>query len=410
MRVLHLAYSLGEYSAGTRIAESLPNNVNNYFFLGRPSKYKAVRDKQVFKAFGTMFGVFFHVVDLFFSKIFKVNKGEVFSFGLFYVIQSIVVRAIVMIYKIDKVHIHWGGYSFFPVESVCFINKPVIITAHDFNYFTGGCHVPMSCEGFLSNCKECPLLGKGKAISNFLKVRRFKALKSHKDKISVVCPSSYVLNMIKSVYPFLNASVIHNPLGLEYIKNDLSVSFDKYFSRLQERKGKVKILVVSVFDSDRDNKGFFVVKELLNKIVCEGLGDKIDITCIAGSEHALQADYLPTYVNFCSSESLVTHYESSDLCIVPSKFETFSQVTLESISMGTPVVCFDSSGPNDIVFPNRTGFLVTAFDSKDFIAKVLENVFFKRLNKSEIYKNCSKAREQFSPTFIASKYCEIYDK
>jgi len=56
-------------------------------------------------------------------------------------------------------------------------------------------------------------------------------------------------------------------------------------------------------------------------------------------------------------ELLSTYYRAADVCLVPSRSESFGLVALESAACGTPVVASDVGGLRSLVDHGRTGYL-----------------------------------------------------
>ena len=51
-------------------------------------------------------------------------------------------------------------------------------------------------------------------------------------------------------------------------------------------------------------------------------------------------------------------YSRADLLVLPSRFDTFSCVVLESLSCGLPVIAYNTKGPKDIISDSVNGYLV----------------------------------------------------
>jgi D-inositol-3-phosphate glycosyltransferase len=69
-------------------------------------------------------------------------------------------------------------------------------------------------------------------------------------------------------------------------------------------------------------------------------------------------------------ELLSTYYRASDVCLVPSRSESFGLVALEAAACGTPVVASDVGGLRSLVDHGRTGYLVEEPTPEAFAAWV----------------------------------------
>ncbi|HEX5587450.1 MAG TPA: glycosyltransferase [Acidimicrobiia bacterium] len=93
--------------------------------------------------------------------------------------------------------------------------------------------------------------------------------------------------------------------------------------------------------------------------------------------HALVDDLgLGTRVRFVPPqphEKLATYYQAADVCVVPSRSESFGLVALEAAACGTPVVASSVGGLRIVVDDGRTGILVEQRDAAEF-ASAIERV------------------------------------
>lgn len=73
-------------------------------------------------------------------------------------------------------------------------------------------------------------------------------------------------------------------------------------------------------------------------------------------------------------ERLSTFYRASDVCVVPSRSESFGLVALEAAACGTPVVAAAVGGLTTLVADGRTGYLVDPGDAGGFAERVADIV------------------------------------
>ncbi len=69
-------------------------------------------------------------------------------------------------------------------------------------------------------------------------------------------------------------------------------------------------------------------------------------------------------------EDLADYYALADICVVPSRTETFGLVALEAQALGTPVVASAVGGLTEIVADGETGILVADREPQAFAAAI----------------------------------------
>jgi len=72
-------------------------------------------------------------------------------------------------------------------------------------------------------------------------------------------------------------------------------------------------------------------------------------------------------------DELVSWYRAADVCVVPSRTESFGLVALEAAASGTPVVAANVGGLRSLVDHGETGYLVETRDPADY-AEAIERV------------------------------------
>ncbi len=86
--------------------------------------------------------------------------------------------------------------------------------------------------------------------------------------------------------------------------------------------------------------------------------------------HELGVGAQVTFVSPRPHELLSTYYRAADVCLVPSRSESFGLVALEAAACGTPVVASDVGGLSSLVDHGRTGYLVDDPTAEAFAAWV----------------------------------------
>lgn len=130
------------------------------------------------------------------------------------------------------------------------------------------------------------------------------------------------------------------------------------------------------------------LKGLSIAIRCLGLVDPRAVLVVVGGPSGVDGDAELRRVRDLASELgledrvrfvppqphhlLSTYYRAADVCIVPSRSESFGLVALEAAACGTPVVAANVGGLTTLVQHGRTGFLVDEREPEAFAAFVDE--------------------------------------
>lgn len=107
-------------------------------------------------------------------------------------------------------------------------------------------------------------------------------------------------------------------------------------------------------------------------------GEYIDSELIA-IKNKLGADKFLNSINFISSVShtkLYEYYDRSDLLIVPSYYESFGLVALESMACSTPVIASNVGGLGILIKSGYNGFLFEAGDEYN-LSKIIISMYLK---------------------------------
>lgn len=407
MKILHVAYSLGESSAATRLAESQEEKHDVYFMLGKNSKYAFVRDREL-PGFSLRIGsFFFRIVEKFLCAIAGIPRDETFSFSTHSTLQNYLIKKAIKNYNIDQVHLHWGGLGFMPIRAFHGLRVPLVITVHDYHCFTGGCHIPMDCAKFQASCTNCPLT-KSSWARRYIRqsmTRNTQYLKSINP--TVIAPSRYAMRRIKGAHPEIKIEIVPNSLGSFHILNghNIDTLLKVYHSHRMRSKSVATIIVVGVSDTSRQNKGMDILRQTLAGLYERGI--KVKVISI-GDSFLIDTVYEHLHLRSASSAELIQLYSRADLCVVPSRYETFSQVTLEAIICGTPVVAFGLTGPSEIIEDGISGFLVEPFSAAKFAIKT-EEALSHKLSNIDLVKTCAlEAAEKYSPMAVSAAHETVY--
>lgn len=103
-------------------------------------------------------------------------------------------------------------------------------------------------------------------------------------------------------------------------------------------------------------------------------------------------------------------YLSSSIFLLPSRFEGFGLVIIESMACGVPVVSFDcENGPRSIITDGEDGYLVPPFDVNAFAEKVMHLMRNEELCK-RMGTNAQKSVSQYDIDKVGLQWKQLFDE
>lgn len=107
-------------------------------------------------------------------------------------------------------------------------------------------------------------------------------------------------------------------------------------------------------------------------------------------------------------QELAHVYSSADMFIMPSRFDTFGRVVLESMACGCPVAAYACKGPADIIDHNKNGILVdTAKPSGTSMARAILPVLAERRLLSAMRKAAVKKASGYRAELILDSFLKF---
>lgn len=130
-----------------------------------------------------------------------------------------------------------------------------------------------------------------------------------------------------------------------------------------EGEGPVKLLFVGRLDYQ---KGFDVLIQAMEKLD----SDRFHLTVVGSS--VLEANSFPSlpnidYVGWVGAGDIFKYYLSSDVLVMPSRWEGFAMVPIEAMSYGLAVCASDYGSIREVICSGDEGFLFPVGDSQALV-------------------------------------------
>lgn len=325
-----------------RIMNQIQEEVQNqgweaYSFYGRgnPTNDNCIK-------IGNKLDVFFHV---FITRLFD-KHGHGSKIATKKLIKQIekINPDVIQLHNIHGYYIHLE--TFFKYLKKC--DKKIVWTLHDCWAFTGHCahFTHPKCDKWQTGCNKCirkkdypkSLICDSSKKEYLFKKELFTNIKN----LTIVTPSNWLAELVKkSFLKEYEIKVVNNGIDLNVFKPTNTIDVRKKYN-IPENK-KIILGVSSVWNNSKGLNEFLKLSKIIKDdyvIVLVGLREK-QIKKLSNNIIGIERTE--------NVEELANFYTIADVFYNPSREETFSLVTVESISCGTPVLVYDDSATKELV-------------------------------------------------------------
>lgn len=302
--------------------------------------------------------------------------------------------------KPDVIHLHniFNGYLNLPLFFYFLrsYNGAIVWTIHDCRAFTGYCthFVDVNCNNWKGDCRNCAKLSVFKNVPKWNLLMK-KRIAENLPNIVFVSISQWMKDCLReSIWKNNNSVVIPNGV-------DISIFKKREVNRLPFFEDKFVVMgVASVWGRMKGIHDYLDLSKLISDdtlLVLVGC-DKIFPTNI----HNIIA--LP---KTNTPEELSELYNMADVVTSLSYGETFGMTIIESMSCGTPIICYDNTAQKEKV-PIEVGICVETGK----VSQVADAInIIKRRGKRFYSDNCVEyVRNNFNYNSVFNDYVSLYNK
>lgn len=214
--------------------------------------------------------------------------------------------------------------------------------------------------------------------------------------VKIVTISEYSRNLILEKFPEINPKIFMHPSSVNgdvyRIKEKNIKLVEKY--NLQDRQVVLSLARLSTPEfkgQDRVLKAWPEVLKSFPKAIylIVGGGEDLRVNQVLKEQPKLAQSVV--FTGSVSEEEKVEFYNLADVYVLPSKFEGFGIVFIESLSCGVPVIASDGYGCRASLLNGELGDLVQPDDIQD-IAKAIVNNLQKQVVKSSTFREQLRAK------------------
>jgi glycogen(starch) synthase len=116
------------------------------------------------------------------------------------------------------------------------------------------------------------------------------------------------------------------------------------------------------------------------------------------------------FLGFIPDDELRMYYAAADLAVVPSLYEPFGMVALETMAAGTPCIAADTGGLRELVVHDATGLRFSPGDPSSLAEAILRLLTDERLDRRLTLDARRWLNDGFSWSSIAQRTVDVYER
>lgn len=347
MRILHLATGVsgGAKRAAIQLQSAQSSSLGSAKLISNFRSVEEIKTSESMVSFlEVVSGKFGTVLQNFLTND---EYGVVSTFSKSTVSNKMILRS-----KPDLVHIH-NWFNLLSMRQVTQLNKlvPVVFTMHDQRLLTGGCHSPLSCNQYRSDCRSCPAVKLGRNLVHKDK-KRLDATWESMSAYGLISPSQWIL-----------AEALKLPIGTfakvsAVIPNVIAPEYSSQKATKLKDPSRFRIIFIAANIETRI-KGLDLLIGALNQITmdAEYFMRRIELTVLGEGEILENPKFNVSKLGRLEPSELVKELDSHDLCVVPSRLDNSPSVIIEANFRRLPVLATKVGGIPELIENNENGFL-----------------------------------------------------
>ena len=307
----------------------------------------------------------------------------------------------------DVVCLNWVNQSTLSlkgIEQIAKSGKPIVWTMHDMWNCTGSCHHAYECQGYMTTCESCHLLGsKGRDLSTATQQRKRQLYSTA--NLHFVAVSNWLAAKCResSLMRDCDISVIANAFPIESFRVERLPNNDYGID-----EGK-KVIVMGAARLDDPVKGFDQLIAATRHIAEHKpeLVQRLHLLLFGAIRDASLLDQVALpHTHLGMVNDVASVYRHGDIVLSTSLYETLPGTLIEGQASGCLPVTFGKGGQPDIVDHLKTGYIAEYKDPAS-VAEGIEWAIGANVPRQLLH---SEVERKFAASKIAQQYIELFNR